>query len=122
MSRKERVYLIYPFTIYGSSLVKEFKERLREKYDFLDPFEVVGVGTDPIIAEKDMQLLAYESDHIVAFLPTEGIQSGIELALALNLAKKITIYISPDLIGPLINWMRKEHGVEVIPWSSKGDS
>jgi hypothetical protein len=115
MPRRERAYLIYPYSIHGTDVVGRFKSSLREKYDLVDPFEVVGVGDSPEIATKDMQLLAYDTDRVVAFLPVEGIQSGIELALALSLGKKITIYIKPDLIGPFINWMR-ENGAEVILW------
>jgi len=53
----ERVYLIYPYAVYGTPLVERFKASLRRKYHLVDPFEAVGVGTEPWIAERDMQLI-----------------------------------------------------------------
>jgi hypothetical protein len=110
-TKMNRAYLIYPFSIYGSEWVKNFKEMLkREGKEILDPFEIVGVGTTPDIAEKDLNLIK-ECEEVIAFLPIEGTQSGMELILSLNLGKKITIYT--QLNGPFLEWL-KLHGVEVI--------
>ena len=108
---RERAYLIYPYALYGSSMVEKFKASLKEKYEFIDPFEVVGVGDAPQIAAMDMRLLE-DCDRVVAFLPCEGLQSGWELCYAFMKGKKITVYIKPDLTGPFINWMGK-NGVEI---------
>jgi len=68
----ERVYLIYPYAVYGTPLVERLKGSLRGRYVLVDPFEAVGVGTEPWIAERDMQLIDGCS-RVVAFLPCEGL-------------------------------------------------
>jgi len=108
---KTRVYLVYPYAIHGTPLVERFKASLREEYEVVDPFEAVGIGTEPSIAERDIELID-ECNGVIAFLPCEGLQSGWELCYAFMKGKKITIYIREGLVGPFINWMGK-NGVEV---------
>jgi len=115
---REKAYLIYPFAVYGTPQAEKFKASLAERYDVVDPFEAVGVGTDPEIAERDMQLID-GCDRVIAFLPCEGLQSGWELCYAFTKRKNITIHIKPSLVGPFINWMEK-NGVEInFLWQEK---
>lgn len=111
-SRKPKAYLIYPYSLFGSSSVRKFKEKIREEYEVLDPFEEVGIGVEPKIAEKDIELMQ-KCDVVIAFLPIEGLQSGIEIGLALSLKKKLIVYVSHRLKGPFFNWLVTQ-GVEVI--------
>lgn len=109
---KPKAYLIYPFALLGSPLVEKFKAEIGEKYEILDPFENVGIGTEPKIAQMDMELMR-KSDVVIAYLPVEGLQSGIEIGLALSLKKKLVIYVNSNLKGPFINWL-KTQGAEVV--------
>jgi len=116
LSKKEKAYLIYPFAIYGEDIVEDFKEMLKlEGYEIVDPFDLVGIGTDAEIAERDLKLIE-ESGVVIAYLPCEGVQSGFEIYHAFMKGKKIKIYLSPNLDGPFFAWLR-ERGVEIRYWA-----
>jgi len=72
----KRAYLIYPFSMHETSLVKKFKDRLAKSYEIIDPFDVVGLGSEPKIAEKDMKLIK-KCDLLIAFLPVEGTRDDV---------------------------------------------
>jgi len=112
--RRERAYLIYPFTINGSALVEGFKAQLKRRYDVLDPFEVVGIGDDARVAEGDLELID-EADTVIAFLPRlpspEAIQSGMEIMYAFMKGKKVKVYSGYE--GPFFKWLEKR-GVDLI--------
>jgi len=111
MARK-RAYLAYPFIMFGTREVFVFKEKLKhEGFEVIDPYEKVGVGSNPIIAFRDLRLID-SADLFVAYLPCQGTQTGMEIMYAFLKGKKVRIYTR--LEGPFFEWL-KGKGVEVYP-------
>jgi len=77
----------------------------------IDPYEVAGIGTEPHIAISDLGLID-QCDELLAYLPVEGTQTGMEIMYALSQGKAVRVMTTnPDV--PFFNWLRTK-GVEVI--------
>jgi len=105
------VYLSYPFALFkcdGNVLrIKDSLSRLG--YKIVDPFEDVGVGFHPSLAEKDLKLIE-KADMVVVYLPFESSQTAMELFYAFLKKKKIKLYTRLD--GPFFELIKRSEDVE----------
>jgi nucleoside 2-deoxyribosyltransferase len=104
-------YLSYPFALFkrdGNVLgIKDSLSRLG--YEVVDPFEDVGVGFHPSLAERDLKLIE-KADLVVVYLPFESSQTAMELFYAFLKGKKIKLYTR--LEGPFFELIKGSADVE----------
>jgi nucleoside 2-deoxyribosyltransferase len=104
-------YLSYPFALFkcdGNVLrIKDSLSRLG--YRVVDPFEDVGVGFNPSLAEEDLKLIE-KADLVVVYLPFESSQTAMELFYAFLKGKKIKLYTR--LEGPFFELIKGSQDVE----------
>jgi len=105
------VYLSYPFALFKCDRnVLRIKDSLsRLGYKIVDPFEDVGVGLHPSLAEKDLKLIE-KADMVVVYLPFESSQTAMELFYAFLKRKKIKLYTRLD--GPFFELIKGSQDVE----------
>jgi nucleoside 2-deoxyribosyltransferase len=105
------VYLSYPFALFkcDGNILRIKGSLSRLGYEVVDPFEDVGVGFHPSLAEKDLKLID-KADMVVVYLPFESSQTAMELFYAFLKRKKIRLYTR--LEGPFFELIKGSPDVE----------
>lgn len=105
------VYLSYPFALFKrDGNIMKIKDSLsRLGYEVVDPFEDVGVGSNPSIAVADLKMID-KADMVVVYLPFESSQTAMELFYAFLKRKKIKLYTC--LEGPFFRLIKGSRNVE----------